>query len=194
MKSILMSIKPEWVAKILNGEKTIEIRKTAPKCELPIEVYIYCTKGGRTINLPWEFPVYKEGDEFVTDAKFENGNGKVVAKFTLRMVAEFVNRDMHPFDREMLLDKSCLTDDELNDYIGVGSTGYRWLISDLQIFDKPKELSEFYRLKTYKGCYECPYDKYEGTSKCYADTGADCSEFIPLKCAPKSWMYVEVGK
>lgn len=28
---ILISIKPEWVCKILNGEKTIEVRKTAPK-------------------------------------------------------------------------------------------------------------------------------------------------------------------
>ena len=30
-KCILISIKPEWVCKILNGEKTIEVRKTAPK-------------------------------------------------------------------------------------------------------------------------------------------------------------------
>lgn len=29
-KSILISIKPKWVEKILNGEKTIEIRKTRP--------------------------------------------------------------------------------------------------------------------------------------------------------------------
>ena len=28
---IIISIKPEWVCKILNGEKTIEVRKTAPK-------------------------------------------------------------------------------------------------------------------------------------------------------------------
>lgn len=30
-KVIIISIKPEWVCKILNGEKTIEVRKTAPK-------------------------------------------------------------------------------------------------------------------------------------------------------------------
>ena len=29
MKSILMSIRPEWARKIFNGEKTIEVRKTA---------------------------------------------------------------------------------------------------------------------------------------------------------------------
>lgn len=31
MKGILMSIRPEWCKKIFNGEKTIEVRKTAPK-------------------------------------------------------------------------------------------------------------------------------------------------------------------
>ena len=44
MKSIIISIKPEWVYKILTGEKTLEIRKTFPVCEYPIDVYIYCTK------------------------------------------------------------------------------------------------------------------------------------------------------
>ena len=43
-KSILMSIKPQYVAKILNGEKTIEIRKRFPK-DYVGWVYIYCTKG-----------------------------------------------------------------------------------------------------------------------------------------------------
>ena len=45
MKSIMMSIKPEWVEKILNGEKTVEVRKTIPRCKPPFKVYIYCTKG-----------------------------------------------------------------------------------------------------------------------------------------------------
>ena len=31
MRAVLMSIKPEWWKKILAGEKTVEIRKTAPK-------------------------------------------------------------------------------------------------------------------------------------------------------------------
>ena len=43
-KAILISIHPQYVQKILEGSKTIEIRKTKPKCELPCKVYIYCTK------------------------------------------------------------------------------------------------------------------------------------------------------
>lgn len=54
--AILISIRPEWVEKILNGEKTIEIRKSCPKewkdysngktkiKPEPEKCYIYCTK------------------------------------------------------------------------------------------------------------------------------------------------------
>lgn len=44
MKAILMSIRPKWVEKIANGEKTVEVRKTVPKCDQPFKVYMYCTK------------------------------------------------------------------------------------------------------------------------------------------------------
>lgn len=40
-KAVLISIRPEWVRKILNGSKTVEIRKTAPKCGVPVRCYIY---------------------------------------------------------------------------------------------------------------------------------------------------------
>ncbi len=44
MKAVMLSIRPEWCEKILNGEKTVEIRKTKPKIETPFKVYIYCTQ------------------------------------------------------------------------------------------------------------------------------------------------------
>ena len=44
-KAVLISIRPEWVEKILSGEKTLEVRKTRPKLEAPFKVYIYCTAG-----------------------------------------------------------------------------------------------------------------------------------------------------
>ena len=43
MKAVLISIRPEWCAKIASGEKTIEVRKTRPKLETPFKCYIYCT-------------------------------------------------------------------------------------------------------------------------------------------------------
>lgn len=43
MKSVLIAIRPKWTEKIASGQKTIEVRKTAPK-DVPFKAYIYCTK------------------------------------------------------------------------------------------------------------------------------------------------------
>ena len=41
MKAILLSIKPEWAEKIYSGEKTLEIRKSVPRCTFPAVVFLY---------------------------------------------------------------------------------------------------------------------------------------------------------
>ena len=130
-KAILLSIKPKYVADILNGKKTIEIRKTMPKCDLPIDVYIYCKK-------------------YIL-------NGKVVAKFTLRKVEKikfhFGYYDMGEWTESYILENACLTSNELDNYLKASKDydekkiakvcGYAWHIEDLVIFDKSKELSSF---------------------------------------------------
>lgn len=42
-KAVLLSIRPEWCKKILDGEKTVELRRTCPVHGTPFKVYIYCT-------------------------------------------------------------------------------------------------------------------------------------------------------
>ena len=151
MKQILISIKPKWVAKILRGEKTAEIRKTAPKEWVdylngktdkkqpePYEVFIYCTKSGLNIekDCGLGFP--------------ERINGKVVAKFTLRKVEEIICRpicgEWESYTKTLgyseISQASCLGNREIVHYLK-GNNGYAWHISDLKIFDEPKELSEF---------------------------------------------------
>lgn len=44
MKSVMISIKPNWCELIASGKKTLEIRKTKPNLETPFKCYIYCTK------------------------------------------------------------------------------------------------------------------------------------------------------
>lgn len=136
MKHIMISIKPEWTAKILNGEKTLEIRKTMPKCELPCKVYIYETKGkGKFVNC---------------GKKRENIGGKVVAEFTLNRVdcLKSVHYKMYGTNYQYnevsdeILTKSCLTQEQVLNYTN-GNDLYAWHIDDLKIYDKPKELSEF---------------------------------------------------
>ena len=111
MKSILISVRPEWVEKILNGDKTIEIRKSAPKCDLPVEVYIYCTKGGdilyATNGYNEHYWTQKHGP-----LKWDL-RGKVVAKFFLRKIEEikyhFGYYDIGCWTEQYIREKSCLT-------------------------------------------------------------------------------------
>ena len=51
MKAVLMSIKPKWCELIAQRKKTIEVRRTKPKLNVPFKVYIYCTKR-ETVYLP----------------------------------------------------------------------------------------------------------------------------------------------
>ena len=158
MKAIMISIKPQWVEKILNGEKTIEIRKTMPKCELPCKVYIYCTKGKTTIDyierkgeLDW-FGNIAEKTLILTSPKYKFSMGeklgKVVAEFILNKV-DTLERDLNDWlpknrydvSNELLKDIN-LNQEQLWNY-GQGKTLYAWYIDDLKIYDKPKELSEF---------------------------------------------------
>ena len=181
MKSILISIKPKYVADILNGRKTIEIRKNMPKCELPITVYIYCTKekphylvqGGikpmHSLN-PLDPSNYSWG---IIDIDSPHSlNGKVVAKFTLKKVEEID----HWFAITPYFEQTCLTTKELTNYLGA-DIGYAWHISNLVIFDKPKELSEF---KTRH------YPQFAGMVK-----NKTHYELIQLTKAPQSWAYIE---
>lgn len=185
-KAILISIKPKYVAKILNGEKTIEVRKSKPKCNLPIDVYIYCTK---------------QNAKYYIENKIYNSmiNGKVVAKFTLNKVEEIKlpytkfgssewvgceeerTLQTQTMNEETLLEKCCLEEDEIYGYLNFkkspNNVGYAWHISNLIIFDKPRELSEFKIPCDFK----CPK-----LGCCY------CHKNTRLTKSPQSWQFIEV--
>ena len=70
-KAVLISIRPEWCKKIAGGQKTVEIRKTAPNLKKPFKCYIYCTKSTHFVDIPG----VKESDLMPAD-------GKVIGEFT----------------------------------------------------------------------------------------------------------------
>lgn len=200
MKSLLIAIKPKWCAKIMNGDKTIEIRKQFPK-DYVGWVYIYCTKG-ELLQRHWQ-KVDRIG-KFITygrkvkEKDYDSPhtlNGKVVAKFTLNKVEEIPARRFsvytYPYTETLddyeLLTKSCLTTKELDDYLGYDKNGYAIHISNLKIFDKPKELSEF---KIKRKINECSGCKYLDTNT--YDHCIKCEETKPLTKAPQNMIYIEV--
>lgn len=129
MKSVLMSIQPKWCELIANGKKTIEVRKSRPNIETPFKVYIYCTYGNEKEN-------YCVGKR-----------GKVIGEFVCDKVEKYSTSWLDGEDR--LKETACLDDAEIMDYMN-GYTDrifYAWRISDLIIYDKPRELGEFKNLK-----------------------------------------------
>lgn len=212
MSAIMISIRPEFVEKILNGEKTIEIRKTKPKIELPCKVYIYCTKAKPTLQYFYNWGNYKPISEHSTWADGrtinvgEYGNGKVVAEFTLNEIEKF---DIpYPAYFDYVNDKlkhitvgSCLTLNDLHRYLK-NDSGYAWHIDDLKIYDKPKELSEFKKdldcddYPCNKGgknsdCKYCYYDNSEGCWACGIDFDGEHCIYKTIKRPPQSWCYIE---
>lgn len=151
MKSVLISIRPQWCEKIVNGEKTIEVRKTAPK-EVPFKCYIYMTQG-----------TYKNLGLY-SESIYQN-RMKVIGEFICDKVEKF-DVPYPAWDKVYLNDilkNSCLTYTDLHSYIGSGNSGYGWHISDLKIYDKPKKLDEFERPCPYQGnCRsECQKGKFK---------------------------------
>lgn len=150
--SILLPVKPEWLVKILNGEKTIEIRKTMPKCDLPIDVYLYCCKSKKNhLFLPPEYFIFPDDEtsQPYCDIKpildiDEMLDGKVVAKFTLNKVDD-LSRYAYNFKDNFfyeILNKACVNTNYLQKYTKNKPILFAWYIDNLQIFDKPISLTE----------------------------------------------------
>ena len=178
MKSIMISIQPKWCAKIESGAKTIEVRKTRPKIETPFKCYIYCT-------FPQK-PVYDIWINRGTENRFL-GNGKVIGEFVCNNIEKFVVGSLACDDVEK---QACLSYKEICDYFygenydNTVRIGYGWHISELKIYDKPKELGEFKKpCAADENCYLCEKSGFT------PDMLLDCFNFLTRP--PQSWCYVE---
>lgn len=196
MKAILMSIKPKWCEKIFSGEKTVEVRKTAPKLETPFKVYVYCTTekigGGylHTSNYKDRLYVWSNPDD--TEIRVEpdgytytaySCRGKVIGEFVCERVRAYIPFGLRGFELfPEWLEQICLSKEQLDKYGGL-KTLYGWNISDLKIYDTPRELSDF---KTPDKPY---HEIIERDGSLMFMDGYESGK--PLKRAPQSWQYVE---
>lgn len=197
-KAVLISIKPKWCELIASGKKTVEIRKTKPNAILPLKCYIYCTK-----------PSFPHEDFLVFDAgtnKFKAfyGGGKVIGEFVCERIIDWSyipdpdeSADPGSMAYDILTkdgERTCLEYDDIEAY-GKGAPLYGWFISDLVIYDEPKELSEFTK--------PCPKGHNCATCSWYFPGIQDYGRCEPPCCGfwesddsmiarpPQSWCYVE---
>lgn len=203
-KAVLLSIRPEWCSRIFSGWKTVEIRKTRPvSLKEPFKCYIYCTKGTK-------FFCWKAVDHLYFDDRSHNlfdrrADGMVVGEF----ICDDIRRIGPEYcvvkeDIESAISGSLLTVPQVKDYAGWKSGMsyadlkdlYGWHISELKIYDKPRDLDEFSRFGFFgmgrsncvcgnRRCenYEPSYH-YMIPPTCKID---GCSICRP----PQSWCYVQ---
>jgi len=180
-KAVLLSIRPRWCAKIKSGEKTIEVRKTCPQIDPPFKCYIYMTHGDE-----------RAGNENYSYVRKGNGPGKVIGEFICKILTELdvdsVGVGIRVGEQFAYLNEfnhweTCLSREEVLDYAG-GERIYGWHISNLVIYDKPKELREFKRWNRTEENVPCAHTKglYPPCENC-----TECNLTRP----PRSFCYVE---
>lgn len=228
-KAVMISIKPKWCELIANGQKTIEVRKSRPKIETPFKCYIYCTKF-KDIHIDM-FLNYDETEkktyicngkvigEFVCDdvSKFtaEFTDGKTYEDIRYHYLDEFeeeqemivVSNEWYNPNNSWVCKESCLSFDEFKKYIGINAHDipfYTWHISDLVIYDKPKELGDFKVTDNYRvercAAREQIYNNPDFTNGALLKGSYYCNKYNDFcdKCRtkeitrpPQSWCYVE---
>ena len=161
-KAVLISIRPEWCEKIISGEKTIEVRKTRPKLETPFKCYIYYTKNAK--KQFWTGPRYSYVDDHSHSAFDRSGNGKVIGEFLCDQIIE----DRTYGHNEEFYRAACMSAYDAAAY-AMQSPMYGWHISDLRVYDHPRDLWEFTGLRE---------TKFGLAPK-------------PITRPPQSWRYVE---
>ena len=175
MKAVLISIKPNWCKLIWSGMKTVEVRKTRPTLETPFKAYIYCTG-----HDGWVMKSPKAG--------VQKMDSRVIGEFTLTSDGWYKPADT-------LLQAACLTEETVKKYLQ-GRNGYGWHISDLKIYDKPRDLDEFSRFGFFGmgrsncvcGNWRC--ENYE-TSYHYMIPPTCKIDGCSICRPPQSWCYME---
>ena len=169
MKAVMLSVRPKWCELIANGKKTVEVRKSRPKLETPFKCYIYCT-----------LPKYPHEDYIIryNEESCFYGGGKVIGEFICDEIS-LISFEYGGIKEELekALAGSCVSNQQARDYITNNHTKipkekelYGWHISDLKIYDEPRELCFF--------------------NRSYTDTESMIYT-LPMQRPPQSWGYVE---
>lgn len=196
MKSVLISTRPKWCEKICHEigkeeagkpiyEKRIEVRKTAPK-EVPFKAFIYCTKTKNKWSLCDNEGAYQNSKGEIVYAQQHIIGEFICDKITkYRYTKPWLYNGKSIYHLPIDTINTCLSYEEIEQYLG-NKDGYGWHISDLKIYDRPRELSEF-RKKGFMTEEEWLFNLYPNTH-CHYEAWAKKFE---IARPPQSWCYVE---
>lgn len=165
MKSLLLNVTPIEALNILNGKQLALLRKRVPKgfkgwcylwvsnglCLYEYEGKYFLGEGksnrvissfptnliNRTIPCRFWFDEYK-----FFDSNYEDFVYSVGGDFPRSYEKNWLSIEKF---KQLAINQGCITEEELWNYFesGVNDIGYAMHIKNLQIFDEPKELSEF---------------------------------------------------
>ncbi len=187
MKAIMMTVRLWWFYLTYKDIKKAEIRKRFAK-NFKGKIYECVSKTNWKKDL---MKIPAEEREF-----FKQFVGKVGLCFECDKV-EKIHSYLEPEQWYMtsdlggsgLLQKSCLSFEELDNYLLSGE-GYAIHITNLEIFDKPREIGEFCKVG-----YENEKQKIKSNSKLplFGEVTLNHIESeYQLTRAPESWCYVEI--
>lgn len=162
MKCVLMSIQAEHSYNIFSGMKDDEVRKRPPKLVPPFKVYVYQSRGS-TKGKPVVFSKGKIHDL---------PHGVVVGEFICDRVLTVRSKRAAMLKHPRL--RTCITMDQLLQYMGRSDEVSFLHIKDRDVYDKPLPLSMFRRCAPKIGW----------------DNGAPEITY-QLDRPPQSWCYVE---
>lgn len=218
MKAVLISIQPRHVTNICTVigktadgksiyKKTVEVRKKRPKSVIPFKCYIYCTSV-KTMNLNEYCALHRK-----TGGAIDDWQGKVIGEFVCDEIEDYKSwqYEIDALHRHIKLN-ACIDYPDISKYLGSEKCGYGWHISNLVIYEKPKELSEFwiYNEELHKrhdidDDGFCCYDETDCNGEALTDCGDAYLNILncyhcweewsgwcrKLKRPPQSWCYVE---
>ena len=179
---VIRSAKPYWIYLIITGKKTIEVGKDFPKSnKWDKTVEMYCSKDKKSFN---RIP---EADR----EWMRKYLGKIACSFKCNeRLDSFLNNNDGWF-----IERGCLTQEEIDKYQGDNAVLCGWNISELKVYNEPRELSEY--------CHPCPKGFNDVSNyRCWREWGnrlSQCkyNDMKNSKCKnqvvlpPQSWFYVE---
>lgn len=227
MKSIIQKLTPKDCEAIVLGKQNVILSRVTTKLEYPFTVYIYCAKD--------KYQLYGDGQNVVADhfsllnekaqkgfektSKLSLWNGKIIGEYTCNEIHDFPFTDISsaianrkavklPLTDEILLNSGISWEQAYKFSSGLQKDIYGWHVTNLIIYDQPKELNQFMIIDKDK-LKACPYRRRIYTNPDYTngvllpggyvcekeaelDFCRGCADiYTPLINPPRNWCYVE---